>query len=59
MGNANPEAQKPYTEIGRLNAEIITNKELSESDRNELKRKVNKLMNRDFYKNVPGEKTNE
>ena len=52
MGSANPEGQKPFSEVGRLNAEIITNKGLSEKERDELKRKVNRLMGREFYVGV-------
>lgn len=52
----NSEYQKPFSKIGHLNATIITDKTLSEEERNKLKRKVNQLMKRDFYTNVPGEK---
>ena len=47
------EYQKPFSEVGRLNAEIITNKDLTDDERDALKREVNELMGRDFYKDVP------
>jgi F0F1-type ATP synthase delta subunit len=53
MGNANPEYQKTFSETGRLNAEIITNKDLTEAERTALKRRVNKITGRPFYKDVP------
>ena len=60
------EFQKPFSEQGRLNAEIITRKsycgtaklgEWCECDhcggeRDDLKRRVNKLMGRKFYGDV-------
>lgn len=46
------EFQKPYNEIGHLNHEIIFNKDLPPLKKMRLKRKVNKLMGRRFYKDV-------
>ena len=60
------ERQKPFSKIGYLNAEIVTtpnyhedwyDKELChcvrcEKKRNELKRRVNKLVGRKFYEDV-------
>ena len=45
------EFQKPYTEVGRLNHEIIFTK-MSKRRRTLLKQKVNKLMKRKFYRDV-------
>ncbi len=60
------EFQKPFSEIGRLNAEIITRPnyhndwymqekchcERCELKRRKLKRQVNKMTGRKFYKDV-------
>lgn len=62
----NSEFQKPFSETGILNAEIITRKsycstadpgvrcecDYCEGERDAIKRKVNKLMGRDFYRDV-------
>jgi len=64
----NSEYQKPFSKIGVLNAEIITRSyycvtPMIENDnkchcgycrdrRNEMKRKVNKLMGRKFYEDI-------
>ena len=60
------ERQKPFSEQGRLNAEIITRKSYCgtadpgvkcecdhcKGERNDLKRKVNRIMRRKFYGDV-------
>jgi len=63
------EYQKPFSEAGRLNAELVTRRSYCNSDprelpwqwcdcphctdtRKDMKRKVNKLMGRHFYKDV-------
>ncbi len=63
----NSEFQIPFSETGRLNAEIITRKHYCptgnqsgtaclcvycEAERDKLKRRVNKLMGRKFYEGV-------
>lgn len=67
LGITMSEFQKPYTEAGRLNYEIIFRKHFHENmvnynercgckfcnfSRRDLKQKVNKLMNRKFYKDI-------
>ena len=70
MGSANQEYQKPFSEAGHLNAEIITKKHYCptgnqsgticlctycQEERDKLKRRVNELMGRAFYTDIKGE----
>jgi len=64
MNKGNPEYQKVFSEVGRLNAELITRKsyctesgkqcncKICRKMRKSIKRKVNKLVGRKFYKEV-------
>jgi len=63
MNKGNPEYQKVFSEVGRLNAELITRKSFCGKEKKcnckvctlarlEIMCKVNKLMGRDFYEGV-------